>query len=209
MASQIDICNLALAKLGTQAIPSLTSNDPKAAILNRMYPLLLAKLQRVYRWSFCLTYAELPALVDVPLFEYNYAYALPTDCLQLYLCDVSLGNSIDIGMPGASMGDWNFNRLQNYRVVGRNVYTSIPAPLRIQYGRLVTDTAQFDAAFNESFACYMAWQLCEQLTGSGSKKDAAAKEYQFSMREARLANAVELPPETIPDDTFMGSRLSS
>lgn len=209
MASDIDICNLALGKLGAAPIVSLLDNNPKAAILYRMYPLLRDKLQRVYRWSFTLAYAELPALADAPLFEYNYAYQLPSDCLRLNLADVSIGNSIMVGMPSASIGDWNFGRNQDYRIVGTKVYTNVPAPLRIQYAARVTDATQFDAAFVDTLACYVAWQLCEQLTGSAQKKNAAAQEYQFSLREARAVNAIELPPETIPDDTFMQARLSS
>jgi hypothetical protein len=209
MASDIDICNLALVKLGAQPIPSLTSNDPKAAVLNRVYPLLRDKLLRVWRWSFTRKYVLLPLLTDVPPFEYAYAYQLPADCLRLELVDVSQGNSQAVGLPAASMGDWNFNRNQDYRIVGRQIWTNVPPPARIQYAAQITDPAMFDAAFVESLACYIAWQLCEQLTGSGQKKQAAQQEYMISMREARITNAVELPPETIPDDTFMQSRLSS
>ena len=209
MASDIDICNLALVKLGAQPIPSLTSNDPKAAVLNRVYPMLRDKLQRVYYWSFNLTYAELPVLTAAPPFEYSYAYSLPSDFLRLRLADVSNGSSQFVGMPGVNIGDWNFNRNQDYRIVSGQIWTNVPAPLRIQYSRRVTDPTQFDTAFNESFACYIAYQLCEQLTGSTQKKAALEREYMMSMRDARMTNAVELPPETIPDDSFMQSRLSS
>ena len=209
MASDVDICNLALVKLGAQPIPSLTSNDPKAAVLNRVYPLLRDKLLRVWRWNFTRVYTELPALTDSPPFEYSYAYQLPSDYLRLELADVSDGTSQAVGMPAASIGDWNFNRNQDYRIVGRQIWSNVPPPLRIQYAAQITDPTQFDAAFVESFACYIAWQLCEQLTGSSQKRQMAQQEYMVSIREARMTNAVELPPETLPDDTFMQSRQSS
>jgi len=209
MASDVDICNLALVKLGAQPIPSLTSNDPKAAVLNRVYPLLRDKLLRVWRWNFTRVYIELAALTDSPPFEYSYAYQLPSDYLRLELADVSDGTSQAVGMPAASIGDWNFNRNQDYRIVGRQIWSNVPPPLRIQYAAAITDPTQFDAAFVESFACYIAWQLCEQLTGSSQKRQMAQQEYMVSIREARMTNAVELPPETLPDDTFMQSRQSS
>lgn len=209
MASNVDICNLALVKLGAQSIPSLTANEPKAAALNRVYPMLRDKLQRVYYWSFNLAYDELPASDTAPDFEYDFIYPLPSDFLRLRLADCSNGSSPAVGMPSASLGDYNFARMQQYRIVGRSIYTSIPAPLRIQYSRRVEDPEQFDVAFNESLACYIAWQLCEQLTGSGQKKQAAQQEYMMSLREARMTNAMELPPETIPDDTFIQARLGS
>jgi hypothetical protein len=209
MASVVDICNLALVKLGAQPIPSLTSNDPKAAVLNRVYPLLRDKLLRVFRWNFTRVYTELPALDTAPPFEYSYAYQLPADYLRLELADVSSGSSQAVGMPSASINDWNFNRNQDYRIVGRQIWSNVTPPLRIQYAARIEDPAQYDAAFVESLASYIAWQLCEQLTGSNQKKEAARQEYLLSIREARMTNAIELPPETLPDDTFMQSRLAS
>lgn len=209
MASDIDICNLALAKLGSAPIASLGDNNPKAALLNRTYGMLRDKLQRVYLWNFNLRYAELAADTTAPLFEYDFAYPLPSDCLRLRLADVSNHSSKAVGMPAASMGDWNFNRNQNYRIAGNFIYTDVAAPLRIQYSARVTDPTQFDVAFNECFASYLAWQLCEQILGSSQKQQMLGQGFQLSLREARMTNAIELPPETIPDDTFMQSRLSS
>ncbi len=209
MASEVDICNLALVKLGAQTIPSLTVTTAPAPVLLRVYPLLRDKLLRVWRWNFTRVYAELPQLTDSPPFEYTYAYQLPADYLRLELADVSNGTSQAVGMPAASIGDWNFNRNQDYRIVGRQIWTNVPPPLRIQYAARIVDPAQYDAAFIESLACYIAWQLCEQITGSSQKKQAAQNEYMISIREARMTNAVELPPETMPDDTFMQARLSS
>ena len=210
MASDIDICNMALAKLGSAPIVSLTENSPKAALLLRTYGLYRDKLQRIFKWSFAMTYAEQPVLTTTPLFEYNYAYSLPANCLRLDLVDVSFTKSFNnVGMPGVNLSDLNTGRSQDYRVVGRQIYTNVPPPLRIQYGAQVTDPTQFDAAFCEALACYLAWQCCEQITGGAQRKKDAAQEYQMSMREARMANAVELAPETIPDDTLMASRRSS
>ena len=209
MASDIDICNLALIKLGAQPIPSLTSNDPKAAVLNRTYALYRDELQRVWRWNFTRVQAELPVLTQAPQFGYYYAYTMPSDLIRIEQVDISLGNSINIGEPGASLGDLNTDRNQDYRIYGRQILTNIPAPLRIEYAARVTDPTLFDAAFVNALACYLAYNLCEQLTGSSAKKDAAEKMYLMAIRSARWTNAIELPPETIPDDTFMTSRLSS
>ncbi len=152
----------------------------------------------------------MPVLSVSPLFEYNYAYQLPDDCLSLDLADVSLGTSFNnVGMPGLNLSDLNTGRAQDYRIAGRKIYTNVPPPLRIQYRARIKDPTQFDVAFDEALACYIAWQGCEQITSSSQKKQAAFQEYQMSMREARMANAIELPPETISDDTLMASRLSS
>lgn len=209
MASNIDICNLALTKLGAQPIPSLTSNDPKAAFLNRVYFLYRDDLQTIWRWNFTRAYAELPVLSTAPPFGYYYAYQLPSNFIRLENVDVSMGNSINIGTPGLYLGDYQSDRNASYQIVGQQIWTNVPAPLRIIYARRMEDPTQFDQAFVNALASYIAWNGCEQLTGSNSKKDQAERMYNTAVRMARMTNAIQCSPEQIPDDTFMMSRLSS
>jgi len=207
--SDVDIANLALTKLGAQPIVSFGDVNKRAAAFNRSYAMLRDKLQRVWRWNFTRKYANLPAATVPPLFEYTNAYQLPDDCLRLEIASVGGPSDFGIGMAGMNLNDFGFDRQQDYRIVGRMIYTWVTPPLKIVYAARVTDPNQFDVAFNESFAFYLAWQLCEELTGSAQKKKDAMQEYQFSIREARMTNAIELPSEIIPDDTFMGSRIAN
>jgi hypothetical protein len=204
MASDVDIANLALTKLGAQPIVSFEDNNPRSAAFLRSYDLLRDKLQRTHRWSFTRKFiADLPALLTPPPAtqqQYGHAYSLPTDFLALDLFGAY--------MPGVNLNDWNNTRNQDYVIVGRQIYSYYPPPAQIMYFSRVTDPKQFDAAFVDALACYLAWQLCELLTSSNEKKSAAFQEYKDSLGEAVRANAVELPPETIADDTWMWSRLA-
>jgi len=219
--SNVDIANLALTKLGQPPITSFDDNTVAARAINRTYFMLRDKLQR-RRWNFNRAYTNLSALVDGPPFEYQYAYQLPSDYLRLELAaqaqptgqppegEISFGPPLStVGMPGVNLSDYNNGRSQDYRIVGRQIWSNIPSPLSIIYGRKEDDPNMFDAFFVESLAAYLAWQLCEQLTNSNQKKAELRDEFRDSVWEALNGKAIELPPETIPDDTWLLSRISS
>ncbi len=220
--ADVDICNLACAKLGAEPIVSITDNNPRSAAFNRTYAMFRDKLLRTYRWSFTTKYAELAALATVvppyPAFEYAYAYPLPDDCLSVDLAGggtlspaqpPTLTNPGNTLMPGCNLSDWNNMRAQDYRVVGKQIWTNFAPSLNLIYRARITDPNQFDASFTETLACYLAYELCYRITGSLQLRGQAQQEYLFSLKEARGANAIELPPESIPDDTWMFSRLGS
>lgn len=209
MSSDVEIANLALTKIGQEPIASFLDNTKQARVVNRTYAILRDELQRKYCWSFAKRYALLPALATPPIFKYGFAYQMPTDCLRLYVASVGGPQSNAIGLPGVSLNDFIADDEQDYEIVGTTINTWISAPLKIVYYAQVTDPNQFDAAFRATFACYLAFQWAEAITGSTQKKQAAGQEYTQSMKEARAVNAVELPPKSIGDDTFMASRLQS
>jgi len=223
MASDIDIANLALLYLETAPIVSFGDNTEQARAINSSYALLRDKLQREYRWNFNRTYVQLPALSTPPPFEYEYAYELPADYLRLELAaPVSLNagpmvagqtsptsTTTGLTMPGVDFTDYQGGRSQDYRIVGdKMIYAHYQPPLTIIYARREEDSTQFDSAFCEAFACLLAYKLCGRITGSGGKKQSLAADYQMSLRQAIAAKSIELPPETIPDDTFILSRIS-
>lgn len=218
--SDIDIINLALGKLGADAIVSRTDVNKRAQIVNRTYDMYRDALQRKYRWNFTRVYTSLPALTIAPPFEYEYAYQLPTDYLRLELVTQSqLVNTVvagtinafptmqGAGLPGVNLSDYNNARSQDYRIVGMQIYAHYPPPIAIIYAAKVTDPNQFDAAFVECFAAYLAKEWCMNLTESSQKKAGLQQDFQMSLREAIAAKSAGLPPETIPDDTWMLSRI--
>jgi hypothetical protein len=210
--SDVDIANLALQKLGQQPIVSFDQPTPRAAAFNRSYPIYRDDLQR-RRWNFNRSYVNLPALTSTPPFEYQYAYALPDDYLRLELAgqvQPNIGSPLNsISVPGVNLSDYNGGRSQDYRVVGKQIWSNFPPPLSIIYGRREPDPNMFDAFFVEAFAAYLAWQLCEVVTSSNAKKDALERAFSASIALALNGKAIELPPETIPDDTWLLARIGS
>lgn len=86
MASVIDICNLALSRLGDDA--SITSIDPadgspQADHCARFYPMARDSLLESHPWSFATRRATL-SLLTSETDAWQYAYAWPTNCLKLW-----------------------------------------------------------------------------------------------------------------------------
>lgn len=222
MASDVDIANLALLYLETAPIVSFADSTETARSINNSYALLRDKLQRVFRWNFTRVYAQLPASTAQPLFEYEFAYQLPADYLRLEMAaQIVTGNqpqlagnptvtSLGIGMPGTDLTDYQSGRAQDYRIVGNKMlYAHYPPPIAIIYAQRVVDPNMFDSAFVESLACYIAYKLAGRITGSAGKKRDLLQDFQISLREAVMTKSIELPPETIPDDTWVLSRIAS
>jgi len=200
MASNVEIANSALTKLGASRITALTDNVKAAREINAIFELRRDYLLRTHNWSFAMTRASLPALDETPAWGYTTLYQLPTDCLRV----VQVNDTWVVpGLADYTSGPDS----EPYKITGRRIETDIGAPLKLRYIKRVTDPAQFDAAFVEVFASDLADQVCEALTQSNTKREATRAVLRQSLLEAVRSNAIELPPEAIPDDSWILSRL--
>jgi hypothetical protein len=85
MASEVSICNLALAKLGdTASISSISPPDDsvQAAYCSQFYPIAVASMLDRHAWSFATRRYTLPLLTN-DHDEWLYAYAMPSDYLSI------------------------------------------------------------------------------------------------------------------------------
>lgn len=200
MASNVEIANSALTKVGSTRITSLTDNVKAAREINAIFELRRDYLLRTHNWSFAMTRTTLPALDEPPSWGYTTLYQLPTDCMRVVQV-----NDMWV-VPG--LADYTSGPdSEPYKITGRRIETDIGAPLKLRYIKRVTDPAQFDAAFVEVFASDLADQVCEALTQSNTKREATRAVLRQSLLEAVRSNAIELPPEAIPDDSWILSRL--
>lgn len=199
MASDIDIANLALTKLGDVRIASFDDNVKPAREILAVYDLLRDKLQRRYVWRFCVSRENLAADVETPAFDFTSQYTLPSDCLRVLMA----GDYY----PRITLSDANGSPGQDYRVEGRKILARDSGALPILYLKRITDPTMFDAAFIDAFAAFLAYNLAEPLTQSNTKRDAALLDFNLAIRDAVRANAIENPPEELQDDTWVVARL--
>ena len=168
MASQIDICNLALTKLGDTNISSITQNARPAKLLNQCYELMLEEVLRAYDWNFATGRAQLARLDEDPIFGYDFQYSLPADYLKIR----KFFNAYGAG----------FIRPQ-YEIEGRKLLTN-EETVQIIYTKKITDTTYFDSLFISAFAARLALEICESLTGKSTLKQILYQEYQIIMAKA-------------------------
>lgn len=202
MSSIIQICNRALTKLGSNRITSLDDNTKPARVMSANYDSVRRSELRAHRWSFTITRAALPALSDAPVWGFPLQYQLPADNLRLDQIDryfVWFGNLY--------RGYTNSFDATPYAIEGGRILTAIGAPLKIRYARDITDPNLFDATFDESLACKLAMEACEDLTQSSTKFQQVSKEYGDAIQTAIRANAIERPPEPLAESDWILARF--
>lgn len=213
MASDTDICNLALTYHGARRIQSLTDNTKEARESNAIYYFERDNEIRAHCWKFAIKRTQLPALSQNPSFGYQLAYQLPNDFLRA----VAVG---DIAPNGGWR--WLFQDSTDnadYQIEGQQIVTNVniypvaasppptPAPLNFRYLRQITDSTLFDPCFVEALAWKMAVELAETLTASTQKKQSAQASYNDAIAKAVRVNALEQPPEPLAASSWLTARL--
>lgn len=191
MASTVDICNLALQRLGAARITSLADNSTPARTMNLLYEHTRDMLLRSHAWNFAIDRASLAADASTPAFGYDYSYTLPSDFIRLLPHDRDEGTTY--------MEDW--------KIESGKILTDTSAPLYIRYVYRVTDTTQFDTYFVRLLALRLAMDGCEDITQSATKFQTISEEYKDVLKEARRANAFENPPADSQDGSWISSRI--
>lgn len=199
MASVIQVANRALTKLGSGRITSLSDDVKAARSINSCFEDIRDDELRVNRWQFAMKRVSLAALASAPEFGFNYQYALPADFLRL--------DMINDEYPSAVMDNYIGAETQEYMVEGNLILTDIQAPLKLRYIARITDPNQWDVNFREMVASRIAMEICEDLTQSDTKKNSAAKDYDRARKVAIRIGAIEKPPATPPDNTWIISRI--
>jgi hypothetical protein len=200
VASDINIANRALQKLGAASITSFNDNSTAGRAMNLAYaPVRDAELRR-RRWKFSITRANLAAISTAPVNGiFSLQYQLPAQCLRV----LNVGDY----SPGADTSDYRNRTVADYSIEGNLILTNIGSPLSLRFIQQITDPGVFDSAFAEAFAARLAWETCEQVTQSTEKRKLAMTEYKAAILEAAQANALEIPPDFMPDNAWMLARI--
>lgn len=185
MPSVVDVCNKALDKLGHGPITSLADGNKAANLCDRNWPLVRDQVLRDHPWNFAVKRAILAPLTDAPLWGFSYCFELPADLLRLVeVRDLSTGE---------------------YVVEGRKLLCNSTA-VYIRYIQRVEDPNVYDAAFVDSAACRLAFELCEAITQSNTKKEVIFQEYDDSLLRAKRVDAQENPPVQFEEDEWVSVR---
>jgi len=195
MASETDICNLALGHLGDTA--SVTSLNPpegsaQAEHCARFYPLARDALLELHPWGFATRRVAL-ALLGNGWPEWDYSYAQPADALNLIAVlppdatnDYSQGlASVALAAGGYVPQDFSCETDPGGADV---IYTDQPDAV-LRYTAIITDTSRFSPLF----VVALSWQLAAFLAGPILKGEAGAAEAKrcSAMMRAYLAEAAE------------------
>tara|TARA_R110000803_G_scaffold116458_1_gene185031 strand:- start:443 stop:1024 length:582 start_codon:yes stop_codon:yes gene_type:complete len=187
MASEVQICNLALAKVGDEQITSLTENSKAARLCNLVYEPMRDTTLRSHPWNFAIQRVELAASTDTPSYEYNAQFTLPSNFLRLL---------------GTNMLD-----AAKFTVEGDQLLCNA-STLKIKYIYQVTDPNKFDWLFIEALSARIAAELSIAMTDSRTLTVDLFNLFSTKLADARSADATEGTPDDITADTWLNSRIS-
>lgn len=166
----LDICNMALSRLGESPVPDLNPNGSLPARLCYLhYHPVRREVLCASRWSFATVHTTLTSASEGGGDDaHQLRHSLPPDCLRVL---------------GVNCRSWTLR--------GRAVYCSAPE-IRLQYIADVEDTSLFEPLFIEALVLRLAWKLCIPLINSTTARQALGEEYQrVALPQAAHFNAVQ------------------
>ncbi len=188
-SSKVDICNLALIRLGADTISSLEDENTRARLCNTLYEPLRRRRLRAHPWRFAIARAELAEDAETPEFGFAHQFPLPTGCLRVISIE-------DDSLP--------------YQIEGRMLLTDA-SEVSIKYIRDINvaddfSEQDFDDVFVGVLALDIAVELARHLTQSESVIEEIKQERSELLRDARSFDAQEGTPEDVVDDVWINAR---
>jgi hypothetical protein len=197
MASEVEICNMALRHLGAVRIASLDEARQEAKDCKLFYPVSRDAVLIDHPWNFAQKRRAL-ALMDTPTDyagAYSLAYIVPADCLR----------ARKVVLPS---GD---DTAQEFSVVraptGEKIILTNAVDAVLVYTLSATDPTWFDAQFIEALALKLASKLARPLLKSPQAEQAFATLYVNYVNAAKASDANEGDPETVPEIDWIQARL--
>lgn len=201
MASEVDICNLALSHLGDSA--TVASIDPpegsaQAEHCQRFYPIARDSLLELHNWKFATKRTRL-ALLDVDSWNWTYAYAEPSDAMKI----------ISILPPTATPIEPTADYETMAADDGSGLILADLEEATALYIAEVTDTMRFSPLFVTT----LSWHLASMLAGPIIKGDVGAAEAKrcqqmmlYHLAQAKVSDANQRRVEPTHTPAWIGSR---
>lgn len=183
MATQVDICNLALSYIGDRA--TVTSIDPpegsdQADHCARFWPICLQKILAETNWVFA-TKMTAPAQLEAVQGQWQYAYAFPSDCLKI------MNVTAEGGFP---IREWTVMRSENAMAI----YTHTPVEA-VKYQSTDVPCSIMPSDFADALAHLLASKLAgAAIAGSSGAEmmQSQLKLYEYFLQSAVRTNALQI-----------------
>jgi hypothetical protein len=205
--SQLEICNLALARLPAKEIASLDENSLEARECRRFYPQVISDLLgSEHAWSFANRRVILAAVVNDRPNEWLYAYALPNDLanpIRVVPDLTALGIAIPIDLGGNPYTEIWATQLEklamDYEIEGATLYTNA-SNATLEYA--VNDIAGLNISQPAItfIAIDLAFRLAMPVKQSETREQALMGQAEIAKQRA-IADDRNRQPDTYGDYT--------
>lgn len=189
MASEVDLANTALRRLGQDPIIRIDDTSVSGRRIKAALPIVRDEVLRRDTWRCAMKRQEIPSTSEAPL-GFSNSFPLPNDFIKLaalkldqYTTWELLGNAINCNYPDN--------------------------PLQIMYVYRLTDTNQYSPELFD----VMAWRLAVELSGltttSTVRQDETYSMYMQSLETAINLNALENPMTYLDSTAWVDARFSN
>lgn len=192
MATETEVCNLALLRCGKDTIANLQDGSRAAELCTVLLPICVDAMLRDFPWTFARKRVGMALLEEEAPTNWSYAYQMPTDCIQ----------ALALVVPGMRVLTSAFR--VPYEVAGGKLFTDIETPELIYTARV--DLPMWDPLAVSA----LAWLLCSELaTPLSLKPDQAnqARQAYMMTRSSAAAQSLQEGWEGVePNGDFLSGR---
>lgn len=177
MASEVEICNIALSQVQAGSINSLSESSKEAQQCLLHYANARDQVLTETDWGFNTTIEALAQLSSVTVFNWAYVWTYPSDCLQIntLIRNVqSVASGEGLAPSALRYGSSRFRTPQDFvpveyevmNVDGVKVIVSKESTLRANYRKKVTDPNLIPANVRDAISMLLASKIAVPLAGS-------------------------------------------
>jgi hypothetical protein len=177
ISSSIEVCNLALLKLGQNTISSLDDAIPQAQLCKYSYDQSKQSLLYQYPWSFATKEDNLSQMVDATT-RYKYMYSLPEDFLRL-ISIYDGANREMIAFTGCSPA---------YEIQNARLLTNFN-PCRIKYVFDLETVSQMSPLFIDAMVCDISIRMTKVFNDSSTYLQQLEQDFMTTFEKAKIEDA--------------------
>lgn len=186
MSTDVDICNLALMKVGAETLAVLDNTSKRSRLCTLLYTPTLERVIKHYSWGFATKRFTLSTPdATAPIYGFSQRFLLPSSILRILELE-------DTG--------------QAYRV--ENGYLLVNLEEVNLKAMIVEDDVDLFEDFKEVMALHIAIQLAFPLTQSISLKDSLMRELKDFGADSRGIDSQEGTPESLEPNLIINARFS-
>lgn len=207
MSSIVEICNMALSRIGNgDRIDALDEDSTQAEQCSLFYGPSRDFVLRGFHWGFATAFASLAEVSSNPDPEYPYAYAMPTDCLKVRrivgsAIPESFWPCINDGMARPII------RPIPFRVINgssNSLIATTASPATLEYTKKIESSELFDPVFVSALAWRLAGQIAPALSNNAGIAQTCETQYQAEIARA----AADMLNEGVNDFTRESSFIT-
>lgn len=173
--NDVALCSRALIRLGAAPITSFADGTAESEIAGALFGPTRDALISAYSWTFASGQASLTQLLESPLADYQYAFALPNDFLRA----ISAGN----GGRGRGL---------NYRITRGALHTDAQEVVLSYLFR--PEEEEFPPYFDMVMIARLSAEFCIPVTENTSRADALFRLADQEFARARQIDAQQDSP---------------